>query len=67
MAKVQYVSKAWFEEYQELIDRKFDHASALADLWYADLQAEHQDWLDDLPDSLQTSMLAERLGANLRV
>ena len=28
-----------------------------------DLQAEYQDWLDNLPDSLQASMLAERLEA----
>ena len=28
-----------------------------------DLQAEYQDWLDNLPESLQASMLAERLEA----
>ena len=29
-----------------------------------DLQAEYQDWLDNLPDSLQASAVAERLGAS---
>ena len=28
-----------------------------------DLQAEYQDWLDNLPDNLQASTLAERLEA----
>ena len=28
-----------------------------------DLQADYQGWLDNLPDSLQASMLAERLEA----
>src|SRR5215831_16798909 len=68
MAKQKSRTKRWFEAidevrqaYEAVAERQDDLASAFRSLH--DVQMEYQDWLDNLPENLQSSALGEKLQA----
>ena len=68
MAKSKSRSKRWFEAvenaksaFQTIQDEGSNLADAMQELH--DVQQEYQDWLDNLPENLQSSALGEKLEA----